>query len=310
MELGPILIEHMSPSVRLNALSLLISSKSASPLASGTLACLKRCVPYFNMEVEPKSRNEFIALMKIMAIKFQNIIRLLSRQDTRESHEDVKTDQAISLIEHLNFVHWYTTFLVFELRPTASYQSHITSLKVLSFFVDQVAEYKNSETLKSSIETKITHLCDTGTIRCMIDLLLNPFDDVRQAVTSILEQIMDSYATDATSAEFLGKLEVLLKIALSRAEVAFRQSGRADHSDGFGRLHALLFRLKDRQGSMAKNKHEETLHLLLHELQVGANALQQNFPAAIKISSLHGYLISLRYVSPCPFTRIHVIDIL
>lgn len=73
------LLDHRSSMIRLHALSLLIRSKSQKEiLGEQVLRKLKASLPYFHCEMEPKTRNEFIALAQKLIMR---VIAVMSSQN-------------------------------------------------------------------------------------------------------------------------------------------------------------------------------------------------------------------------------------
>lgn len=73
------LLDHRSAIVRIHALSLLIRAKSQKePFRAEVLRRLQASLPYFHCEVDPKTRNDFIALAKRLILR---VIAVISSQD-------------------------------------------------------------------------------------------------------------------------------------------------------------------------------------------------------------------------------------
>ena len=146
------LLAHKSSSIRNVALSLLAYSSSLTkPFSAKVLASLMDNVSCFHSEVDPKTRNEFISLAKRACTRLNAAIMRL-RKSLRDpkgySHlpdmnrpyvqalslaiQEEETEQGL-LRANMRFVDCYVEFLIGELRPTASYQRHITALKVIEF---------------------------------------------------------------------------------------------------------------------------------------------------------------------------------
>ena len=103
-------------------------------------------------------------------------------------------EQTTELLQgHASFVEWYIEFLLGELIPTASYQRHITALKAISLLL-------RSGILKPSARSPPVKISDNATVwpylveffnpmamRLLLDLLMDPFEDVRSNATSILK---------------------------------------------------------------------------------------------------------------------------
>lgn len=102
-------------------------------------------------------------------------------------------EQATELLQsHVSFIEWYIDFILGELIPTSSYQRHITALKALSLLL-------RSGILKPSSGTPPERIADNSTVwpymieffnpmsmRLLLDLLMDPFEDVRSSAASIL----------------------------------------------------------------------------------------------------------------------------
>ena len=73
-------------------------------------------------------------------------------------------------------------------------------------------------------------------LRILLDLLVDPFDDVRNTAVSVLEICLDSISEGRK----IAALSMFPKF-LQRVESMMLQSGRADQADGLARAYALLF---------------------------------------------------------------------
>lgn len=138
--------DHVSPDVRIKALSTFIqSAASAQPFSSQALDILKNILPGYHGESDAQVRNEFLSVIKRLCTRLRDTIRRLQKAKQREIEGDTtKTtikwtaliseadnNQAKALNDHVRFFRWYCAFLDRELQPTASYQRHITSLKIV-----------------------------------------------------------------------------------------------------------------------------------------------------------------------------------
>ena len=332
-------LSHISPSVRLSALSLLISSSVTSkPFTQSVLETLRVCLPYFHVEVNAKARNEYIALMRKLCVRLEcAIVSLLRAGNTslKFAFEESSTSQPASvtnntatwkpreqlLRSHLGFRKRYLLFLIHELRPTASYQSHITALKILHPLLEGqsarrgVLSRGNYEYSNALDETLPQDLCH----RALYDLLLDPFDDVRQCAAWVLELCFQRNVV-AFDSLLAGpsrkkkdavdpKVEIIangpaIDIELYMAEKKAEQTGRADHADGVGRLYELLYSHNGVTVEPAKRQNNSFAivdHLISNtekEVIIATN----NLLHAIGNASLHGHLIALRYFSTFPIS--------
>ena len=341
------LLEHSSSDVRIGALSLLVSSSaSVRPFSRQVLRRLQQCIPFFHVEVNAKPRNEFIALMKKLCMRLRGATLSLLRRGqatdnlTREhaytatpfvaefdgegplalgnAVEQVLNEESHSLEEHLAFRNWYMVFLLQELRPTATYQTHITALKVLDLLTEQTVALRDT-LLRSHVHylSALNEYLPRGLIlRPLTELLSNPFDDVRQSANKVFDLHLSTNSIPIMRLETEDKTDLIdqkaecqtdnkkdhpnvnrailrdLTKAASRAGI----TGRADHADGFGRLYNLLFRTS---GAVAKPAewHESSYLILDHlisMLEKEINTARNDLLFAVSNMPLHGHLIALR----------------
>ena len=291
------LLDHASPSVRLNALTTLVSLvKPAEAFENSIVDRLKECIPYFLLETSSKPRNEFIAVMK----KFSNSIRMAVPALMGKASEYERSNAA-------EFLLWYLRFLVQELRPTAPYQTHITALNLILGLIQSFAR----DICVNSILRLITPNYEQYKIlfrqlsRVLLDLLFNAFDDVRHFSAEILELLVESEFharsnTISAGSKATDKEEATLTIidqildCVPRAKDLFYQTARADHADGLGRLLNLAY--ISRQCS--SNLYDQTAmyHDLVYELQKGIDEAVKDLDHAVRTAPLHGHLIALRYI--------------
>lgn len=349
-DLGISLLDHSSSSVRLAALSLLIfSSTSTKPFSRKVLHRVRQCIPYFHVEVNAKPRNESIALMKKLFMRLRGATVSLFRrgQDldtfTREEKNstassiasfDVKepvslgnlAEQALDdrvhiMEEHLDFRKWYMIFLLLELRPTASYQSHITALKMLDFLTGQTITFRNtsSKSRDDFLDAWNEHLPRGMFSRPLTELLSDPFDDVRQSANTVFDLHLSTTSIPRTSllrGEIDLEADSIDKEAknqaknqedqrnanhsifsdLKKAEIKVGITGRADHADGFGRLNNLLYTTS---GALAKPAgwHQSCHSIVDHiisTLEKEVHIAKDNLLLAVSSRPLQGHLIALR----------------
>ena len=344
--LGISLLAHSSSAVRLAALSLLISSSASSiPLCRRVLRRMRQCIPHFHVEVNAKPRNEFIALMKKLSMRIRSATLSLLRRDQNTSNvtgaqassaahffariddegsvsSGNVTEQGLNEIyileEHLAFRKWYMAFLLQELRPTATYQSHITALKILSFLIEQTTALRNtpSRSHNDYISALNEDLPDGLFVRPLTELLLDPFDDVRQAANRVFDLHLSTKSTPQTREERddgqelrnqeakydtdndddYRKANESILFNLIRAEDRARITGRADHADGLGRLYNLL--LTTCSALVKPAGWHQSRHLILDHvismLEQEIDIASKDLLFAVSHMSLHGHLIALR----------------
>ena len=332
VDLGIQLLENASPSVRMAALSLLISSPALFKLPSRQVIYnLRRCLPHFHVEANAKPRNEFIALMKKLCMRLRASTMSLLRAgqtpetagvdnisdasaDSKRDSRKHSSDIGDNLRGHYAFRRWYLLFLTHQLRPTASYQSHITALRILHALIKgEVA----GRAAMSKIDIEYFKALDEDAprdlvIRPILDLLLDPFDDVRHCATLVCEAQLQLNLVQ-TSPSTKCKLEddaqcvrkaqqyyaasSMIHTALLRAESKAKITGRADHADGVGRLYYLLYGSNRVLGGTSSGHHSNLLLVdhLISELEEEVKISRGDLSQAVSNASLHGHLIALRY---------------
>ena len=345
--LGITLLEHSSADVRLAALSLLISSSASTrQFCRRVLHRVRQCIPYFHVEVNAKSRNEYIALMKKLCARLQGAtLSLLRRSHDPDSlaREQVSSatlsvteinregllslgnviEQALDgksqdLEEHLAFRKWYMVFLLRELRPTSSYQSHITALKVLEILLDQTIALRNTSSKSQNDYFGALNENVPGGLflRPLTELLFDPFDDVRQSANRVIDLYLSTnpilqirwwtdLRTDTTglaakhssnSEDDHYKTNDSFLFDLNQAENRAGITGRADHADGLGRLYNILFTTSN---AVAKPDewHQSSCTIVDHVISTLENEVdiaKNDLLYAVGDIPLHGHLIALR----------------
>ena len=309
------LLVHPSPGVRVRALSMLYRSLSfTSTLPSHVLVGLKRSICYFHTEVDPRFRNEFIVIANrliqgIMSVIFScqpNVVLDKNSEIERSGSNNREPDSKEEIAhEHFDFLIFYMHFVAKELQPTASYQRHITALQILA------TGLKASGSLGSFNQDAggPGQRSYTGTlIRPLVDLMMDPFDDVRSTASSVLLDILKAsskpqiessqreptYRTIPLAAKAFqqGRFLYLCR-PLARAQTMLRATSRADHADGVARLYDLKWQSCKHEINWDVSRtliFEELLAGLEEDVSITALDLQ----LAVGTRPLHGHLISLR----------------
>ncbi|EHK24695.1 uncharacterized protein TRIVIDRAFT_61472 [Trichoderma virens Gv29-8] len=266
-------LTHPSHEVRTSALSLLISSPSTTrPYSATTLDLLKRHLATFLADPDAKFRVDVCARVRDMFKRVRGAISILKKSIPRaraKARKNASKDAAsgasqqalyrtniISWPEselvycleyHEKFLHWYLGFLCDELSPTASYQRHITSLKSLISILRM--EGDSSKTWETPEDQQLFFdYFDGKWLRTLADLVMDPFDDVRDTASLVLAQLFAdkryvkfTLNSTNTNQKPSGELEELLH----RAEKVSIRTARADHSDGVARASQLLYKFLD-----------------------------------------------------------------
>ena len=137
------LLEHSSPSVR-NAALLMVAHSSSSnrPISAEMLYCLQQKIPFFHAEANTKARNDFLSIMRRLCLRVHGaIIRMRKLDESTNaripSQNASPSPQSLNdlLNRQIHFVNEYAEFLCSDLQATASYQRHITALKILHYMI-------------------------------------------------------------------------------------------------------------------------------------------------------------------------------
>ena len=330
------LLVHSSASIRIAALDLATKTfTSSSPSSTQMLDVIQQVLPYFQTETNPKLRNQYLLHINSLLGKVRRGLPALSKSNI--SHElfananfiaSLKRGQnfinpkvrAPFLEKQVSFLHWLDEFLVNELQATASYQRHITALKIM-LSNDLALKFKNGSNKVVSLSKTDTALIVRGyfhglrVTRLLLDLILDPFEDVRSAAALILHKILsnvestdiffnhdvlmtlnDSISASTFLAPVLHTFQGLFTFAIDRAKAMMSFTGRADHADGFGRICRLNFDFHDLiHTSTATGDRFSVIEDLLSSLSENIIDAQKAPSLAIENSSMHGNLLALRY---------------
>lgn len=259
---------HPSPLVRSSALSLLVSSPfTTRPMSQESFDLLQRHLATYHADYDTKLRCEMLGYSGELISRVKNVIavakRSLSKPAAKEQGRQDACGKPIPVSEkkkptnpeiflgdekeareilerHETFLSWYMAFLQGELTPTASYQRHITALKALLLLL---RPGKRTIAVEEAFDTNtIAVLCtDPAWIRLILDLIMDPFDDVREAATIILQMVPQDLIL--AHVDFGGSRYIfldLLREFCARATGLASRTGRADHGNGAARSQGLL----------------------------------------------------------------------
>lgn len=221
-----------------------------------------------------------------------------------------------------SFSNWYIGFLVEELQPTASYQRHITALKILETMIPVAIDgsgpgrlFDPAIIVDDESNSNKQQFFGSRFVRLLLDLVMDPFDDVRLVASSILKTIfwnMYPWDTDfrvgfasPSMNPSIYSLHVLprrtynscILYTMRQAEGMMHLTGRADHADGVGRLYSLLYD-SCRNLEIPMTWSASGWSIIDHILSALENDIKialKDIRLAIKTAPLHGRLIALRY---------------
>ena len=246
---------HPSSRMRIMALSLLISSSaSTKPFPSSTLDMLKSNLPKFHADTDVKTRHEFLQDSKDMVKRLKSATSTLQRSASR-GHADAAT----LLQKHVEFSYWYQHFLMGELVPTVSYQRHFTALKAL----------------ESVLRDGPSVLGVSSCRRLVLDRMMDPFDDVREAASGILTLLpIDRPAFD---------------LFHSRGSELAIKTGRACLADGMAKAAKLSY-----SWAPTTESRFALLDKLVQALELSLDMAEADLGQAVMNSQLHGIFAALK----------------
>ncbi|KAF1983102.1 hypothetical protein K402DRAFT_407216 [Aulographum hederae CBS 113979] len=331
------LLFHSSTHIRLSTLSLLTSSPSATkPLTAGGLQCLRRNFLSLFAETDANVRGEIFGLLQRLIDRLRAATAFIHKSLPGGVKERFPSDQIIdsSILsrasvldpclrqyhEHVAFIHGMIRTVADGLRPAASYQRHISSLRILGTMlqcgIDSVipTKFLSKQAQRTvSWPFKIA-VMDQTMSRMLHDLVLDPFDDVRSSAAWALKMSVNQTNPQPLTNES-GRLSNMdhaewpeplgdLVCYLNRAELVMLESGRADKADGAARAYGLLTSsrldvseaLSTRSGEQWSNSILGIAVHLVERLECSITTVRRDLKDAVMHLPMHGTLASLRYI--------------
>lgn len=291
---------HRESSIRTAALSLLITTSSTvKPFTVGATQALLRGLPSMHAESEAHARGEILSMMRKFIVRLKGgIVREEDAGLKIQKINKPATGQARNENETKEFLKAYLDLLQNDLPLSASYARHITALKSLKLLVDSGLDPRtNIKLQKSEVENlwKVqVEVFNPHLLRLLVDLLLDPFEEVRQTSLTILNlcprEVLLECLQNTTNAG------MRLTDALKRAENLASNTSRADHADTVARLYHLIFCAAlpgNSEGAWWSSKGSvvNTILTKLEERLLGPNSL---FNSVMREAPLHGYTSGLR----------------
>ncbi|KAF2836658.1 hypothetical protein M501DRAFT_939156 [Patellaria atrata CBS 101060] len=316
-------------SSRLSALSLLTSSTSITrPVEQSTFDYLKRSLYHLHCETDANFRDDLVSLLKQFFIRLRASSAALYRiikqskdvspllvQSTNMQQDCVGDVRSFNSCKR--FIQWYLRFLTLELRPTASYQRHITALRVLgNIYTSGLDSHLKYNFLSKDSQGEIKWPYQFSVIplrvcRCLFDLTMNPFEDIRTNA-SILLRLRTSVTTGSADPKLANYLDSygqntyqqdvyehnlydqhLYNRLIKRAETTMFLSARADHADGVAQLHFLRICGLGPSRRISKLTKLDAVTSLVAKLEEIIAIAIEDLPLAVAKYPLHGLLRSL-----------------
>lgn len=299
---------HREPNIRIAALSLLITAFSTvKPLTTVATSTILQGLPSMHADSDSYTRGEILSLTRKFIIRLKGGV--LKEQDVSEASASTTGNQPPGLIrsdaQTKAFLREYLQFLQGDLVVTASYPRHISSLKALRLLLQSGLDPRTDITpLKSEIETRWKlhmEVFEPRLLRLLVDLLLDPFEEVRQTSLSIInlfpQRILLGGLIDTVDLQ--PKIGTRLTDALARAESLASRTSRADHADTVARLYHVLFCAASNSSAVGSDwwaAKSSVVNTVLAKLEERLSSSKGLFNSAMREAPLHGYMSGLRQV--------------
>lgn len=317
--------------VRLLAFTVLVASPSPlRPFTPKALDIMKSQMGILYADTDAKFRTDTLSNTRKLIERLRGTTSYLNRELANLAHKfhsqpsTVSAEEQIVCIQmrevlklHEEFIEWFFEFLTYELTPTASYQRHITSLKAIRLLLQSgIIEQSSRSPLSTSSDNAASwpyrvHLFATRAMRFLLDLLMDPFEDVRSIAAALLkcapvECFIDvgnreveyakptlsqpsksSQLTERNTEQEENSLSSLTAF-MSRAEDLAKRTGRADYGNGIARCYELLYTLLPTQLRLNLVKR------LAQDLDVKVKIAEQDLGRAVLDAPVHGTFAALK----------------
>lgn len=344
--IGPLLF-HASDTVRSLAFSVMVSSLfSTRPFTPDALEMLQSSMSVLYSDTDAKFRNDVLSNTKHMIERLRGATAFLHREveafswlsekkSTTKSSKRQPSEDEMRVVhdlktKHEEFLTWFLDFLLDELISTSSYQRHITSLKSIQSLLrtgilgqDSGASPQKT-TGSDTIWPFSIDFFNPRALRLLLDLLLDPFEDVRSTATAILklapstafssrgpasknqnepknltvdkfESLEDQELAVANSESRITKEVLAMDILaefVKRANETSKRTGRADYADGVAHSYELLYSLLPSiEGRLA------LFRSLLDDLESKILLAESDIGTAVLEAPVHSTFASLKYDS-------------
>lgn len=247
-------------------------------------------------DTDAKFRNDVLSNTKHMIERIKGATAYLVREIDRMIIQGRQTDcsDAQQLLgKHEKFLTWFLGFLLGELVPTASYQRHITSLRAISLLLRSELQENSFEVQKVTTPDSTTwahtlRVFNQESMRLILDLLMDPFEDVRSGATAILK-LASPHNFQSTKCQRPTDFNILMEF-IHRAEDFSKRTGRADYADGVARSYQILYGLLD-----PNNGRLNLVENLIDGLEKKVIIAQKDLGQAVLIAPIHSDFSTIRY---------------
>lgn len=298
---------HREANIRVAALSLLITAfTTTKPMTTVATDAILRGLPSIHADSDSYSRSEIMSITRKLLVRLRSGIKELEPHSQEDSASDNKfANQSKSDQLTKDFLTVYIIFLEQDLCVTASYARHITSLKALKLLLESGLDPLTDPSLAKGDgqgHWKIQmELYDDRLLRLLIDLLLDPFEEVRQTSLAIINLFPSKILLGGglRTTELEPSTIMLLPEALARAEDIASNTSRADHADTVARIYHVLFSAAQSGASFDHSPpwwatKISVVNTILAKLEERLGSSRGLFNSSMRDAPLHGYMSGLR----------------
>lgn len=289
------LFHHKSPSLRINALSLAITSHQVSkPVAPYVFEIFKRSLDNFFVESDPGFRNQFYGFTRQLVFRIRGSSYAMAREakKNRERGNDQVAEGLEKNIEiNREFCSWLVNYLEESIRPGSPYQYIFTGILLITLLVqsglDENVSSKYYEKQHIPFPFHVS-IYNSNIVRLLIDNIANNYEDIRFGVVKILKMapLPIPYASSYDDIE-----------AISNNVLELISGMRGREGDAGARGAELVFQLYGAFPSNDKvGKDIEFFEKLLSNLEQHVQYAKDDLSVAVREHPIHGYYSALRFI--------------
>ncbi|CAG8975357.1 hypothetical protein HYALB_00005687 [Hymenoscyphus albidus] len=337
------LLANASDTIRSLAFSVLTSSFSSTrPFSPAVLDILRPNMGLLYADTDAKFRNEVLSNTKHLIERLRGATALLAREieqcSFKISHGDPLNSALLAkektvlhatqelFSKHQKFLEWYVNFLLGELIPTSSYQRHIMALRAIHILLHSRLQGPGSALSSIPVPANSTkwpfslQFFNARSMRLLLDLLMDPFEDVRSTAADILRlsdrinfmkvgpQDDKKSLQDLSNGGSFPTVEImqdtkwvppvcdqpstLLTDFISKAEEASKRTGRADYADGVARSYKILYDLQ-----ISLDARLQLIDGLVKRVEQKVSMAEKDLALAVLEAPTHGDFAALSLVS-------------
>jgi len=274
------LLSNADAHVRIRAYHVLAASFSTSAIIpSSALSCLISSFRFLYDDADAHERGEILSVTRRLLKRLQSSAATLHKKEGMTTSAQIRK----VLKSYADFSTDYYGFLKKELVPQLSYQRHILALQTFPALL---------QIDLPDISLKTVAAEDIFLIKALLNLVTDPFEDVRSTASGLLENI------STTKRNALGDALQSADI-VRKANALSSSTSRGDHADAAGRFVAI-----SAFDSAPENKaSEDVAHVSRsHETLLNNTNLLEHYLASVTglrpttDFPLHAMLLSIVYM--------------